>query len=100
MELGMIGLGRMGANMAERLLLGGHRVIGYDRNPEAIQQVIDKGGAGARSLADFVRQLTTPRVVWLMVPAGDPVDETVEQLLPHLTKGDIIIDGGNSHYKD
>jgi len=100
MELGMIGLGRMGANMAERLVLGGHRVISYDRSAEAIQRVVDKGAIGSRSLADFVQQLTLPRAIWLMVPAGDPVDETIEQLLPHLSKGDIIIDGGNSNYKD
>jgi 6-phosphogluconate dehydrogenase len=100
MELGMIGLGRMGANMTERLLAGGHRVISYDRSPEAIQRVVDKGAVGAHSLADFIKQLTLPRVVWLMVPSGDPVDQTIEQLLPHLAKGDILIDGGNSNYKD
>lgn len=96
----MIGLGRMGANMTERLLRGGHRVITYDRSPEAIQRVVDIGAAGARSLAEFVKQLSPPRAVWLMVPAGDPVDQTIEQLLPQLTKGDVLIDGGNSNYKD
>ena len=100
MELGMIGLGRMGANMTERLVLGGHRVISYDRSPEAIQRVVDKGAVGSRSLADFVQQLSQPRAAWLMVPAGDPVDQTIEQLLPQLAKGDVIIDGGNSYYKD
>ncbi len=100
MELGMIGLGRMGANMAERLVLGGHRVIGYDRSSEAIQRVIDRGGVGAHSLADFVQQLKVPRAIWMMVPAGDPVDQTIEQLLPHVVKGDTLIDGGNSYYKD
>src|SRR5919108_5141419 len=100
MELGMIGLGRMGANMTERLLAAGHRVISYDRSPEAIQRVVDKGATGAHSLADFVKQLTVPRAIWLMVPAGDPVDQTIEQLLPLLSKGDILIDGGNSNYKD
>src|SRR5919109_184455 len=100
MELGMIGLGRMGANMTERLLAAGHRVISYDRSPEAIQRVVDKGGVGAHSLADFVKQLTPPRVIWLMVPSGDAVDQTIDQLLPTLTRGDILIDGGNSHYKD
>jgi 6-phosphogluconate dehydrogenase len=100
MELGMIGLGRMGANMAERLVLGGHRIVSYDRSPEAIQRVVDKGAVGAHSLADFVQQLNLPRAIWLMVPAGDPVDQTIEQLLPHLSKGDILIDGGNSNYKD
>jgi 6-phosphogluconate dehydrogenase len=100
MELGMIGLGRMGANMAERLVLGGHRIISYDRRPEAIQRVVDKGAMGSRSLADFVQQLSQPRAAWLMVPSGDPVDQTIEQLLPQLAKGDVIIDGGNSYYKD
>jgi len=90
----------MGANMAERLLRDGHRVISYDRNPEAIQYVVDKGAVGAHSLADFVKQLNSPRAVWLMVPSGDPVDQTIEQLLPSLNKGDTIIDGGNSNYKD
>ena len=100
MELGMIGLGRMGANMTERLVLGGHKVITYDRSAEAIQRVVGKGAVGAHSLADFVKQLSLPRAVWLMVPSGDPVDQTMDQLLPSLAKGDIIIDGGNSNYKD
>jgi 6-phosphogluconate dehydrogenase len=100
MELGIIGLGRMGANMTERLLQGGHRLITYDHSPEAIQRCVDKGALGAHSLADFVKQLTLPRVVWLMVPSGDPVDLTIEQLLPNVSKDDIIIDGGNSYYKD
>jgi 6-phosphogluconate dehydrogenase len=100
MELGMIGLGRMGASMTERLLRGGHKLITYDRNPEAIQRCVDKGAVGAHSLADFVKQLTLPRVIWLMVPSGEAVDLTIEQLLPSLLKNDIIIDGGNSHYKD
>lgn len=100
MELGMIGLGRMGANMTERLVEGGHRVVSYDRSPEAIQRVVEKGATGAHSLADFVQQLALPRAIWLMVPAGDPVDQTLEQLLPRLSKDDIVIDGGNSYYKD
>ena len=100
MQLGMIGLGRMGANMTERLVLGGHRVITYDRSAEAVQRVVDKGAVGAHSLADFVKQLSLPRAIWLMVPAGDPVDQTIELLLPQLSKGDVLIDGGNSNYKD
>jgi 6-phosphogluconate dehydrogenase len=100
MELGMIGLGRMGANMTERLVMGGHRVISFDRSPEAIQRVVDIGAVGAHSLADFVKQLALPRAIWLMVPSGDPVDQTIEQLLPSLSKGDILVDGGNSNYKD
>jgi 6-phosphogluconate dehydrogenase len=100
MELGMIGLGRMGANMSERLVRAGHRVVSYDRSAEAIQRVVDKGAVGAHSLADFVKQLAPPRAIWLMVPSGDPVDETIEQLLPLVNQGDTIIDGGNSNYKD
>ncbi len=100
MELGMIGLGRMGANMTERLVRGGHQVITYDRSAEAIQRVVDKGAVGAASLADFVKKLSLPRAIWLMVPSGDPVDQTMDQLLPNLAKGDVIIDGGNSNYKD
>jgi 6-phosphogluconate dehydrogenase len=75
-------------------------VISYDRSPEAIQLVVDKGAVGAHSLADFVKQLTPPRAIWLMVPSGDPVDQTIDQLLPLLNEGDILIDGGNSNYKD
>jgi 6-phosphogluconate dehydrogenase len=100
MELGMIGLGRMGANMTERLVLGGHRVITYDRSAEAVQRVVHKGALGAHSLADFVKQLIPPRAIWLMVPSGDPVDQTIELLLPQLSKDDVLIDGGNSNYKD
>lgn len=100
MELGMIGLGRMGANMSERLIGSGHRVISYDRSAEAIQRMVDKGAVGARSLADFAKQLSLPRTIWLMVPSGDAVDQTIEQLLPLLAKDDVLIDGGNSNYKD
>ncbi len=100
MELAMIGLGRMGGNMAERLLRGGHRVVAYARSAESVQRVIGLGGIGATSLADVARQLAPPRVVWLMVPSGAPVDETMDGLLPHLTKGDAVIDGGNSYYRD
>lgn len=100
MELGMIGLGRMGANMTERLLNGGHRVVGYARSPESIQRVVEKGAEGASSLEELVQKLTSPRAVWLMIPAGDPVDKTIQGLMPHLAEGDVIIDGGNSNYKD
>jgi 6-phosphogluconate dehydrogenase len=100
MELGMIGLGRMGANMAERLLRGGHRVVGYDPQPEAVQRLTGKGGVGATSVAGLVERLTPPRTVWLMVPSGNPVDDTIEALLSSLSRGDTIIDGGNSYYKD
>ncbi len=100
MELGIIGLGRMGANMAERLISGGHRVVGYDRSPEPIQQVVEKGAVGADSLEALVEAMGGPRAVWLMVPAGSPVDETIEALLPLLSVDDVILDGGNSYYKD
>src|ERR1044071_763850 len=100
MELGMVGLGRMGANMTERLLRGAHRVITYDRSAEAIQRVVDKGAVGAKSLDQIVKQLSAPKIIWLMVPSGDPVDQTIEELVPHLARGDIVIDGGNSNYKD
>jgi len=100
MDIGMIGLGRMGANMTERLLRGGHRVVAYDRNPAVIQRVVEKGAVGADSLEMLARQLTPPRVVWIMVPAGDPLEQTIAGLLPHLSAGDVLVDGGNSNYKD
>jgi 6-phosphogluconate dehydrogenase len=100
MELGMIGLGRMGANMAERLIQGGHRVVGFNRSRGAVDQLVEKGGEGAASLEELVQELSTPRAVWIMVPAGDPVDQTIESLLPMLEHGDVIIDGGNSLFKD
>ncbi len=100
MELGMIGLGRMGANMSERLLRAGHRVVGYDRDPEAVKRVVGKGAQGVDSLEQLVNKLAAPRAVWLMVPAGEPVDKTIQALLPHLRSGDAVVDGGNSYYKD
>ncbi len=100
MKLGMIGLGRMGANMAQRLVQGGHQVIGYDPQPKARKQVANDGIGAADSLQALVGQLDAPRVLWLMVPAGAPVDETLDTLLPVLASGDIVIDGGNSNYKD
>jgi 6-phosphogluconate dehydrogenase len=100
MELGLIGLGRMGANMAQRLLGGGHRIVAYDRDPEAVHAVTNAGAAGAGSLEELVRKLSPPRAVWLMVPAGAPVEQTIHSLAPLLSPGDVIIDGGNSYYKD
>ncbi len=100
MELGMVGLGRMGANMTERLVRGGHRVVGYDPNRDAVQRVVEKGAAAADSLRNLAAQLTAPRAIWLMVPAGSAVDQTISSLRPHLTPGDVVIDGGNSNYKD
>jgi 6-phosphogluconate dehydrogenase len=100
MELGMVGLGRMGAGMAERLLRGGHRVVGHDPQTDAVDRLVAIGGGGARDLAALVERLSPPRAVWLMVPSGDPVDQTIDALLPLLVRGDVIIDGGNSYYKD
>lgn len=100
MELGMIGLGRMGSNMTVRLLRSGHRVVGYDQNEEAVNSIVEKGATGVYSVEELVKELTPPRIVWLMIPCGDPVENTIQKLLPHLELGDIIIDGGNSNYKD
>ncbi|HTM11221.1 MAG TPA: decarboxylating 6-phosphogluconate dehydrogenase [Verrucomicrobiae bacterium] len=100
MELGMIGLGRMGANMTERLVRGGHRVIAYDRSREAVQRVAAGGAVAVDSLADFVAALRPPRAVWLMVPSGKPVDDTIAALKGSIERGDAVIDGGNSNYKD
>jgi 6-phosphogluconate dehydrogenase len=99
-ELGMIGLGKMGANMVERLQRAGHHIVGYDRDPAAVQQVAEKGATPAGSLDALVRELKPPRAIWIMVPSGDPVDQTIHALLPNLTRGDVLIDGGNSNYKD
>jgi 6-phosphogluconate dehydrogenase len=100
MELGMIGLGRMGANMTERLVKGGHRVVGFDPKPEARARVEDKGAESAASLDVLVATLKTPRALWMMVPAGSITDATVTALLPLLAAGDVLVDGGNSNYKD
>ncbi|HEY1268171.1 MAG TPA: decarboxylating 6-phosphogluconate dehydrogenase [Candidatus Binatia bacterium] len=100
MELGMIGLGRMGANMTERLVRGGHKVVAYDRSREAVQRVAGFGAMGVDSLADFIAALRAPRSVWLMVPSGKPVDETIAALKGSIQSGDVVIDGGNSNYKD
>jgi len=99
MQIGIIGLGRMGANMARRLLKGGHQCVVYNRSPEPVRELVKEKAIGATSLADLVRKLDKPRAVWLMVPAA-VVDETIAALLPHLERGDILIDGGNSYYVD
>jgi 6-phosphogluconate dehydrogenase len=100
MQLAMIGLGRMGGNMVRRLVQGGHELIVYDSSPDAVKPLVGKGVKAAKDLADVARQLTPRRVVWMMVPAGAPVERTIEQLVPHLTRGDIVIDGGNSNFHD
>jgi len=99
MQIGMIGLGRMGANMVRRLLTGGHQCVVFDRSQKAIQELVEEKAVGSSSLGDFVKKLAKPRAVWLMVPAA-VVDQTIADLLPHLERDDILIDGGNSYYID
>ena len=100
MEIGMVGLGRMGGNMAERLVRGGHTVVAYDPIPEAVTAAEGKGASGAVSVEDLVERLSAPRAVWVMVPAGQPTEQTVQALSTELSSGDTVIDGGNSNYKD
>lgn len=100
MQLGMIGLGKMGNFMAQRLMKGGHDVIGFDPNDKARTALADTGGKAVDSLDKLIAALQAPRVLWVMVPAGKVVDETIEALAGKLDKGDVVIDGGNSHYKD
>jgi len=100
MDIGMVGLGRMGANMTQRLLSGGHRVVVSDLNPDAVAASAKSGAVPATSLADLVSKLPQRRAVWMMVPSGDPTQSTVDQLTPLLANDDIIIDGGNSNYHD
>src|SRR5258708_6105098 len=99
MQIGMIGLGRMGANMVRRLIRKGHSCVVFNRSPQAVNELVKEKAIGATSLADVVKKLEKPRAIWLMVPAGN-VDETIANLLPHLEAGDILIDGGNSYYVD
>ncbi|HEY4057490.1 MAG TPA: decarboxylating 6-phosphogluconate dehydrogenase [Kofleriaceae bacterium] len=100
MQIGLIGLGRMGANMALRLMRGGHTVVAYDRSADAVQKLAKEGAKGVASIDELVAALTGPRHVWIMVPAGGPTESTVEELGSKLSKGDTIIDGGNSYFKD
>jgi 6-phosphogluconate dehydrogenase len=99
MQLGMIGLGRMGANMVLRLLKGGHQCVVFDRSPKVVNELVEKKATGSSSLPDFVSKLARPRAIWLMVPAA-AVDQMISELDPHLNPGDILIDGGNSYYID
>jgi 6-phosphogluconate dehydrogenase len=100
MQLGMVGLGRMGANMTTRLLKGGHQVVVYDRNPDAVRASAAGGATASTSLGDLVAKLSAPRTVWIMVPSGKPTDDTISELLGLLKSGDAIIDGGNSNFRD
>jgi 6-phosphogluconate dehydrogenase len=99
-QLGMVGLGRMGGNMVERLMRHGHSCVVFDLNPDNVKRYIAKKAAGSSSLGEFVQKLTKPRAAWVMVPAGAPTENTIAELAKHMEAGDIIIDGGNTHYKD
>jgi 6-phosphogluconate dehydrogenase len=98
--MAMIGLGRMGGNMVERLMRKGHQTVVFDRSSDVVAKYQKMGSTPAKDLAEVVSKLSAPRVVWIMVPAGDPVDQTIESLVPNLSRGDIIIDGGNSNFHD
>jgi 6-phosphogluconate dehydrogenase len=100
MQIGMIGLGRMGGNMVRRLLKGGHECVAYDLSPAAVEELVKEGAIGGSSLDDFVAKLTPPRTAWIMVPAGEPTEGMVRELGQRLAAGDAIVDGGNSMYKD
>ena len=100
MQLGLIGLGKMGGNMAERLRLGGHQVVGFDFNADAVAKLTASGNVGVFTLDDLAAKLEGRKAIWIMVPQGKPVDETIAKLEPHLNPDDILIDGGNSNYKD
>jgi len=100
MEIGFIGLGRMGANMVRRLLKDGHRVVAWNRTASKTREIVSEGAEGAYSIQELVEKLHTPRIIWVMLPAGHTTDEMINQVAPLLSKGDIIIDGGNANYKD
>jgi 6-phosphogluconate dehydrogenase len=100
MQLGMVGLGKMGANMTRRLMRGGHQLVVSDLSADAVKQLAGEGAGGSSSLEDLITKLTPPRAIWIMVPAGGPTEATVQKLAQHLQPGDAIIDGGNSYFKD
>ncbi|HXW99732.1 MAG TPA: NAD(P)-binding domain-containing protein, partial [Candidatus Acidoferrales bacterium] len=100
MQLGMVGLGRMGANMTRRLMRGGHQLVVSDLSADAVKQLTSDGATGSVSLDDLVSKLTPPRAVWIMVPSGGPTEQTVQKLASRMQSGDAIIDGGNSYFKD
>src|SRR6201981_510705 len=100
MQLGMVGLGRMGANMTRRLMRGGHQIVVSDLSPDAVKGLAAEGAVASASLQDLVSKLQAPRAIWIMVPAGGPTEQTVQTLAQYLQGGDTIIDGGNSYFKD
>src|ERR1700720_3193904 len=100
MQLGMVGLGRMGANMTRRLMRGGHQLVVSDLSADAVKQLAGEGAGASASLEDLISKLTPPRAIWIMVPAGPPTEITVQKLASHMQAGDAIIDGGNSYFKD
>lgn len=100
MRIALVGLGKMGGNMVQRLLGGGHEVVAYDRSPDAVAAVVEKGAIGASSLDDLVSKLEGTRVVWLMLPAGDPTESTLKEVAKRLGKGDVVVDGSNANWKD
>ena len=100
MQVGVIGLGKMGANISRRLMRGGHDVVVFDLSAEAVGELSEEGATGASDLADLAAKMSTPRAIWIMVPAGGPVDSTLEKLKPHLAEGDVLVEGGNSDYRD
>src|SRR5258708_3339905 len=100
MRIGMIGLGRMGGNMVTRLVRGGHEVVAYTRDQAKVQKAIEEGALGAKDLEDLVQQLPTPRAIWIMVPAGQATQDMIDRLVPRISLGDVLIDGGNSKFRD
>src|SRR5580693_4349194 len=100
MQLGMVGLGRMGANMTRRLMRGGHQLVVSDLCADAVKELAGEGAGGSSSLEDLVGKLKPPRAVWVMVPSGDATEQTVQKLAQYMQAGDVIIDGGNSYFKD
>src|SRR5207237_3027991 len=100
MQIGMVGLGRMGGNMARRLMRGGHEVVAYATDPAAVKQISSEGATGVSTLDDLVARLAQPRTAWVMVPAGEATEQVVMELAKRMSRGDVIIDGGNSFYKD
>ncbi len=100
MQLGIVGLGRMGANMARRLMRGGHEIVGYNRTQDSVKALIEEGGKGVDSLEKLIKTLAAPRAVWVMVPSGEPTESTILKLSTLLSPGDVVIDGGNSYFKD